>query len=83
MLSYPREILAGFVATLEGEPLWDIHPDVAFVAIKNGEHNGTGYFVDTGMPAASAKTSFRLAELPDRIFDAFGMKDATRSAVSH
>jgi hypothetical protein len=72
-LSYPREIAGGFVPTLHGRPLWDISADVAFVALKNGEHNGTGYFIDTGVKPAMVAPSFRLAELPERVFSALGV----------
>ena len=72
MLTYPRQIPRGFVPALQGRPLWDIHEDVAFVALKNGEHNGVGYFIDTGLSKA-AETDFRLAELPGRIFAALGV----------
>lgn len=72
-LSYPREMAKGFVPTLNGTPLWDISGDVAFVALKNGEHNGTGYFVDTGVTPALITPTFRLAELPNRVFSALGL----------
>jgi len=75
MLTYPKEIRAGFIPTLGTQPLWDIQPDVAFVALKNGEHNGTGYFLDTGaVAAAPAGARFPLAELPGRVAAAFGIE---------
>jgi hypothetical protein len=74
MLTYPKEIPVGFVPTLNGKPLWDIHSDVAFVALKNGEHNGTGYFVDTGADRSGSPAAFPLAELPRRVVAAFGLE---------
>jgi hypothetical protein len=74
MLTYPKEIAHGFVPVLQGRSLWDIHEDVVFVALKNGEHNGVGYFIDTGLPKA-AGSGFRLADLPARIFAALGVAD--------
>jgi hypothetical protein len=71
MLSYPKEIARGFVPVLNGRTLWDIHEDVAFVALKNGEHNGVGYFIDTGLAKVTGE-SFPLADLPARVFAALG-----------
>lgn len=74
MLSYPKEIAPGFVPHMQGRKLWDIHEDVAFVALKNGEHNGVGYFIDTGLPKMELP-GFRLAELPARVFAALGVAE--------
>jgi hypothetical protein len=74
MLSYPKEIKPGFVPSLNGRELWDIHDDVAFVALKNGEHNGVGYFIDTGLPKAEGGR-FRLADLPARVLTALGVAE--------
>ncbi len=52
MLSYPRRNRAGLVPTASELSLCDISAEVAFVALKNGEHNGIGYFIDTA-PARS------------------------------
>jgi hypothetical protein len=67
MLTYPKEIRPGFIPTCAGNVLWDISGDVAFVALKNGEHNGIGYFLDTGGKGGPNAARFRLAELPERI----------------
>jgi hypothetical protein len=74
MLTYPKEIARGFIPILNARPLWDIHEDVAFVALKNGEHNGVGYFIDTGL-SRQAREEFRLADLPGRIFAALGVAE--------
>jgi hypothetical protein len=47
MLTYPSPIDKNF-KLLAGDRVFDrFHDDVAFVAIKNGKHNGVGYFIDT------------------------------------
>lgn len=66
---WSSDIGADFVYLRDGEPVHGLREDVAFVAIKNGEHNGTGYFVDTGRTADHVE-QFALTELPARIADA-------------
>lgn len=68
-LIWSEDIDADFVYLRNGQPIRGLRDDVAFVAIKNGEHNGTGYFVDTGRSAGDAE-QFALTELPARIADA-------------
>jgi len=74
MLTYPKEIRPGFVPLANNRPLWDFHPDVAFVALKNGEHNGTGYFIDTGAAPPLPDARFPLSELPERVVAALGLQ---------
>lgn len=71
MLTYPREITRGFVFRLDLQPRWDLYDDVAFVALKNGEHHGTGYFVNTGAPRFIPGTTFPLTEVFARVCEAF------------
>lgn len=73
MLSYPYEIKPGLGFTVGGQRYNDLHPHVAFVAIKNGEHHGTGYFLDTGSPKGSLPAEFALTELPGLIANALGI----------
>jgi len=83
MLTYPKEIRPGFIPKIDSQPLWDIHPDVAFVALKNGEHNGTGYFLDTGTGnSAKPDGCFPLAELPRRVAAVFGIEDKSELQAS-
>jgi hypothetical protein len=73
MLSYPNDIhdMPYFtVGNVRHERLID---DVAFVAIKNGHHNGIGYFADSGAAKPSGDEIFPLHSMPDRIFGAFGL----------
>lgn len=47
---------------------------VAFVAIKNGEHNSVGYFVDTGVNERTGSGPIPLSSLPRIIANACGAK---------
>jgi hypothetical protein len=73
MLTYPKEIARGFVYSDGRRALGDLADDVVFVALKNGEHNGIGYFLDTGAPPAAPGASFPLTQLFVRICEATGV----------
>jgi hypothetical protein len=60
-LSYPHEI----------KPSDPLSRDVVFVAIKNGRHNGIGYFIDTDQSAAPGAEPIPLTELWSRMVSAF------------
>jgi hypothetical protein len=80
MLTYPKEITRGFVFSDGRRTLWDLADEVVFVALKNGEHNGIGYFLDTGAPPVAPGTRFPLTELFGRVCDAVGVpKDRSAS----
>jgi hypothetical protein len=70
-LTYPDEIKPG-QSVYSGPQviIEDLYPLVVFVAIKNGQHNGIGYFVDTGTGGEDA-SSFPVAEIFDRVNLAF------------
>jgi hypothetical protein len=70
-LIWAKDLDDDFVYYREQEPMRGLRQDVAFVAIKNGQHNGTGYFVDTGAKPAEAG-AFPLTALPERIAAACG-----------
>lgn len=72
MLTYPRNIGPSTTFSIYGVTYPDLHADVAFVAVKNGQHSGVGYFLDSGVPHTSAETRFALTQLPDRIRAALG-----------
>lgn len=74
MLTYSRDIGPGFVFTVNGERFPDLADSVAFVALKNGEHNGIGYFLDTGVARASGASRFPLRRLSSKICDALGVE---------
>jgi hypothetical protein len=72
-LTYPREISPGFAFTIAGESFSGLDRDVVFVALKNGQHNGTGYFLDTGADFRGRDVSFELREMPRIVADALGV----------
>jgi hypothetical protein len=59
-LSYPHDIT---------DPA--LREQVVFVAIKNGRHNGIGYFLDTGARAAPEAEPIPLTDLWQRMVSAF------------
>jgi hypothetical protein len=76
MLTYPREIGKDFVFRI-GESVYSgLNRDVSFVALKNGEHNGIGYFLDSGAARSALPPRMPLAELPSRVLEALGLSDA-------
>ena len=74
MLTFPHDIDGEFVYTVGNERHEGLRNDVAFVAIKNGQHNGMGYFIDTGVGRSDALLQFPLKDLPLRICEAVGAK---------
>jgi hypothetical protein len=69
MLTYPKDILPSTTFSIDGTVYRGLRDDVAFVAVKNGQHDGVGYFIDSGVPSAMAER-FALAQLPERIIAA-------------
>jgi hypothetical protein len=51
-LSYPYRIEGRARASFSTTEVQAFGRDLAFVAMKNGRHNGTGYLIDTGLPGA-------------------------------
>jgi hypothetical protein len=76
MLSYPEDIPTGTVVVSGNVRIDDLRPHVAFVAIKNGEHDGIGYFSDSGTATAERGSRFPLADIPSHIRAALGVEDA-------
>jgi hypothetical protein len=74
MLTYPDDIDGSLEFLIQGKTFSLSQHDVAFVALKNGEHSGIGYFLDTGKKYSGAKDAFALAEIPSRIADALGLQ---------
>jgi hypothetical protein len=67
-LTYPNDIGDDFVYAAGNERFADFRADVAFVAIKNGKHNGIGYLIDTGESCASEQINqIRLTSVFDRL----------------
>lgn len=71
MLIWPHDVPADFEYRIGNQHRSGLRDELAFVAIKNGEHDGIGYFVDTGQHA-NAEPRLALAKLPERIADACG-----------
>lgn len=71
MLTYPAEITKGFGISVDNQFYDHFDKDVAFVAIKNGEHIGTGYFGDSGSKANKETDEFPLRNIPKIINAAF------------
>jgi hypothetical protein len=70
-LVYSSEIGPGFEITVDGETFAEFDRDVAFVALKNGRHNGIGYFLDSAAsPDPAAAREFPLAQVHARILEA-------------
>jgi hypothetical protein len=81
MLVYAGPIERDFTFTIGSTVYAALHDNVAFVALKNGEHSGTGYFLDSGATKGSAPTEFPLAEMPHRIMRALDLEaSASRTA---
>jgi hypothetical protein len=76
MLTYPGPIDAGFSYQVENEQFEDLAKDVVFVAIKNGEHDGIGYFADSARTDAAHDELFPLRDIPDRVRAAFDVQGA-------
>lgn len=73
MLTYPSDIPEDFGFTVGNAPYQRLRDSVAFVAIKNGEHDGIGYFTDSGTTLDPASDQFPLAQIPQRIEAALGL----------
>lgn len=75
MLTYPHEIEEPLTFSSEGASYALSPDDVAFVALKNGEHNGTGYFIDTGRAFDRGGVEFPLRDIPDVVSRALGVRE--------
>jgi hypothetical protein len=71
-LTWPHDVPKNFVYYCSGRPQQGFRDAIAFVAIKNGHHNGTGYLIDTGKTIGSP-TSRALSTMPDIVCEAFGL----------
>jgi len=70
-LSYPHEVSDGFELFIGDRRIDNFEKQVVFVAIKNGRHNGIGYFLDTGTRAAPNAEPIPLTDLWQRMVSAF------------
>lgn len=73
-LIYANEIRSPFQVFDEkgSEVVRDFYEEVAFVAIKNGHHDATGYFMDSDARAGAHPTTFALEDIYTRVVEHFG-----------
>lgn len=81
MLTWPNDITNTFKYLVGNEVKEDLRKQVAFVAIKNGAHNGVGYLIDTGESIQDITKTIPLASLPHRIANACGVTWSTPAPV--
>lgn len=72
-LVFPRDVTPELQFRKGNQAMGGLRDHVAFVAVKNGEHDGLGYFIDTGFGSAAAGQVFPLKQLPGRIEDALAI----------
>lgn len=73
MLTWADEITEDSEYFVNNERRSNFRDEVVFVAIKNGEHNGVGYLIDTGNGGEEQETEVTLSSLPNRIANAFDL----------
>lgn len=76
-LVYSKDVPAEFSFFAGSERFENLRSEITFVAIKNGQHNGVGYLVDTARSADDEKTMIEINTLPDIICKSFGLEWAT------
>ncbi len=64
MLTYPENITPNLYFSVGNTKYENLSEEVVFVAIKNGEHSGIGYFVNTANDSKNQTMEFPLSELP-------------------
>ena len=82
MLTYPHDVSDDLTYRIGNKSFAGFKNDIAFVAIKNGQHNGIGYFIDTGAAPGSLPEQFPLAEIPSRICEALSVPWTPRAAAA-
>lgn len=73
MLVWSHDIGADYSYFVGNRAFDGLRDDVAFVAIKNGQHNGIGYFLDTGTSPDAEHAIFPLADIPQKVCEALGV----------
>jgi hypothetical protein len=77
MLTYPHDIRDDTDFSIGGKTISGLRDRVSFVAIKNGQHNGIGYFADSGSDLPTRGHVFPLSDLPSVIERALGLERVT------
>lgn len=70
-LTWPNDVPEDFEYRFGNEVRRGFKGELAFVAIKNGEHDGIGYVIDTGLAGEAAPMP--LSAMPQRIAQACGV----------
>jgi glutaredoxin-related protein len=71
MLVYSKEIGRNFSISVGDRKIEEFLSDVSFVALKNGQHNGVGYFVDSDRSQNGMNRQFPLSDVFDLIVESF------------
>jgi hypothetical protein len=66
-LAFAQDIGQGMAFSAGKQHYQDLRSHVAFVAIKNGEHSGIGYLVDTGSSPMVSTETIPLSSVPELI----------------
>jgi hypothetical protein len=69
MFVYAKDIPADAGCRIGELRLPGLRAEVAFVALKNGEHHGLGYLIDTGRRSDPNAKPIALASVPSLVFD--------------
>lgn len=72
-LTYPDEITESFSINLDGKEYANFKDDVVFVAIKNGHHHTTGYFMDSQLKPGDLQQGFALKNIFGMVMQHFGI----------
>ncbi|MDC0292501.1 alkaline phosphatase family protein [Candidatus Binatia bacterium] len=71
MLAYPNDISHSTTWQCGEKLMGSLREDVGFVAIKNGEHSGIGYFLDNGSGRLPRDTHEPLTAVPEKMMAVF------------
>ena len=74
-LTYDKEIKDDFSLYLNGTEYQNFRNDIAFVAIKNGHHHGTGYYLDSFNSPKDSKDNLPLQDLFKVIMSHFSIHE--------
>lgn len=80
-LVYPNDFPKGSFIKNEKVKIENFNEQVAFVAIKNGEHNHIGYFADSGISKAEKTPQFPLKEVYHKIQAVFNIKEKEEAVL--
>lgn len=74
-LTYDNQIGAGFeiFSPLNNIRLHHFDKDIVFVAIKNGHHDGLGYFIDTDCTQSKGAAQLPIKDIYQKVLDHFGV----------